>query len=1849
MTALHESHDRLAVDGDLLGDDIDLEGDVPLVLLPVRVEMRSTADRPRCGCGSIPTRCTPSRSTTGSTRRRARRRHGLLDGGLGGRRRRRPRGRRCVARGRRAGAPLGRRGAAPDEPRATDPAAYPAFPDTPPRRRPSERRAHAARPVLRADRAGRRRPGRPSPAAPSPTSCRSASPSRDELDAARRSTARTCRRIDASLRWLVDYDEAERVGMAVTVPLPVARPGGATGCIVYGVRARSRPADERGAAGAADPRAPLHRRRRVRRPGHADQQHRLGAHRLEPPRPRPVRPRWNPADVLARRQRRRRRGGARHRRRPRSPRCRRRATASRREPRRSTPRCGRRPGATRSSILTPQGRANGDQRLDSPTLDAVRDHWVGHVRGRGPLPVLRLGRQPYGLLPVVDDRRGLAAAGAATSSRTGSCPFIDRQVRWMWTRRRANVPTVMNRPARRGAARDPRHRRGAARAAGAHRAVARPDGESATALTLPDLRRQRRAAADRPGGAGCWPASPMTRSTARPAGRQDPDAGAAAGGRDRPGVRRRTCCEAGPARHAAQERAAGAARPRRRGRAARARQRRPARRLRPPLPRGARQRTGSRPRPGRRAESTRLWASAFDEPAIAEPRPSASTDAGRAARLRAMVADRHPIPALAPPTLVQQLAGPSLDAELLRHRPGCRSIGELLRTAPTGGATLPRRAQDHRRHRSISRSGGCCSPRPSTAARTGSTPGSPRRRRVGWRDLRARTPSGSLPRRLRVAREHRADARPTPPGRSTAASVLHDPGDGGFVHAPGLTHAATAGVLRSGRLTHRRGDPEQRGRSTSTCRAPGCATRCRCSTACGTARRSARCSATGSSAGCTSGPVGALELDRFIYVLRTLAPLRAGKLTDPDQPVEESLAASDVVDGLRLLEMPWAVIAATLARPVRTTSATSPPDPWVPPRPGEAEAVHGRHRRARADPRRGRRPAARRVGAPARQRQPAAGGGRRWTCSAPARPSRRSPRSCAPRGPASPIQHRIAIVVADPPPAAGRRLGRDRPAGPGRAAAGGLGAGRRSATRPGRARRGRRDPARRRRPLRARRALRRRRRRVDDEHAGRADPARPCPAATTSAALWPSPGSSPACCAALLSRRPRRLDVGRPRPSRAPRRCVGRPAGRRRDRRPRGSRRARRWRPRWPARPGASWWRTASRRQPPVGRRLLAPAEQAAAAEALLAEAARRVAEAEPAAGPHQLRPATGRPRRPSSSSPPRRSRRCSAPASSPCPAARPRPPARPTCGPTPSGPAGVTGPTRRRHPALAGAGRHAARPPRRRTARRCWCARRSAPLRCCAWSRRPAALPHLGRAAVPRRACRRSDRSQQSSVAEDHGRRRADLAGAVAGIVVDEWTEVVPRGSSAATRRSRTTPPELVDVTTTGLALNANAPGARPPQAILLAMTPDGGAGPPTGSSTCSTRRSRSRGCACVTLDQIPFAGRYLPALYFRDWSLQGEPVIDWSKLVAAEYSKRPSTLPRREGAVMTFDFITTDRFTEVESFALARPPSWTRLEPQSTIGRPAAGDRGARARPAVADRPAVAARRVRGRGRRHAADRPGRHHDGRPSTAGRPARRRYRCSPWTATSRPARAAGRAEPVARRAGSGAASAGGGRRRRCSRPWTTPGLGAAPRGAVLDNCPLDLDPTHHPDGDDARTSTRRGCGWSACWAAGGRADGRRRARRRALETAAPDLPALAGPSPTTLDRARASLEIRGWRWYRAEVSPAAGRRRRLGRRALRVPLPGRRRRPGARRAGARRRRRRLAQLRRGRRAADCCRPTCHPRPGCSARSTRCWPARCATPACRPTGCGRWRTRRSTSASSRPSRGTSPGCSSPSSR
>jgi hypothetical protein len=164
--------------------------------------------------------------------------------------------------------------------------------------------------------------------------------------------------------------------------------------------------------------------------------------------------------------------------------------------------------------------------------------------------------------------------------------------------------------------------------------------------------------------------------------------------------------------------------------------------------------------------------------------------------------------------------------------------------------------------------------------------------------------------------------------------VFASPNDGGYIHAPSLTHAATAAVLRSGRLSHHQGDAND-----SALNIDLSSTRVRTALSIIDGIRQGQ-------------PLGALlgyrleralhdrsghglELDRFIYVLRALAPLVAGKLTDPGA-AQESAAASNVVDGVALRERPWAdVQAALVAGPADRTYIAA----WTPPIAAESAAV----------------------------------------------------------------------------------------------------------------------------------------------------------------------------------------------------------------------------------------------------------------------------------------------------------------------------------------------------------------------------------------------------------------------------------------------------------------------------------------------------------------------------------------------------------------------------------------------------------------------------------------------------------------------------------------------------------------------------------------------------------------------------------------------------------------------------------------------------------------------------------------------------------------------------------------------
>lgn len=116
--------------------------------------------------------------------------------------------------------------------------------------------------------------------------------------------------------------------------------------------------------------------------------------------------------------------------------------------------------------------------------------------------------------------------------------------------------------------------------------------------------------------------------------------------------------------------------------------------------------------------------------------------------------------------------------------------------------------------------------------------------------------------------------------------------------------------------------------------------------------------------------------------------------------------------------------------------------------------------------------------------------------------------------------------------------------------------------------------------------------------------------------------------------------------------------------------------------------------------------------------------------------------------------------------------------------------------------------------------------------------------------------------------------AGDTAGLVIDHWVDVV------AVRQRRGKPDDLTapvdERLTSGVAMNAAAPSARAPQAMLLAVSPDGQRW--TSDTVLDTLRdtldlARIR---AVTLERTNGVARVLPALYEQSWSLQGEQALD-------------------------------------------------------------------------------------------------------------------------------------------------------------------------------------------------------------------------------------------------------------------------------------------------------------------------------------------------------------------------------------
>ena len=114
-------------------------------------------------------------------------------------------------------------------------------------------------------------------------------------------------------------------------------------------------------------------------------------------------------------------------------------------------------------------------------------------------------------------------------------------------------------------------------------------------------------------------------------------------------------------------------------------------------------------------------------------------------------------------------------------------------------------------------------------------------------------------------------------------------------------------------------------------------------------------------------------------------------------------------------------------------------------------------------------------------------------------------------------------------------------------------------------------------------------------------------------------------------------------------------------------------------------------------------------------------------------------------------------------------------------------------------------------------------------------------------------------------------MTGSVA-LVLDQWTETMP----LLERRGTAADAPIDSRVTAGVALNAHAARSRAPQAMLLAVAPDASRWTTNAlidvlAETLDLARLR-----LVTLEYTNGIGRVLPALYAQSWSLQGEKVLD-------------------------------------------------------------------------------------------------------------------------------------------------------------------------------------------------------------------------------------------------------------------------------------------------------------------------------------------------------------------------------------
>lgn len=126
------------------------------------------------------------------------------------------------------------------------------------------------------------------------------------------------------------------------------------------------------------------------------------------------------------------------------------------------------------------------------------------------------------------------------------------------------------------------------------------------------------------------------------------------------------------------------------------------------------------------------------------------------------------------------------------------------------------------------------------------------------------------------------------------------------------------------------------------------------------------------------------------------------------------------------------------------------------------------------------------------------------------------------------------------------------------------------------------------------------------------------------------------------------------------------------------------------------------------------------------------------------------------------------------------------------------------------------------------------------------------------------------------------DAASPIVALTIDAWVDVIPIRESRGDAEGAPIDERRVS----GIALNAAAASARPPQVMLLAVSPDGQRWTTDALVDTLTETLELAKIRAVTLEITPGYGRVLPAAYQASYSLQGEKVLDLSAIATAKVS---------------------------------------------------------------------------------------------------------------------------------------------------------------------------------------------------------------------------------------------------------------------------------------------------------------------------------------------------------------------------